>query len=101
MKNIIKVSIFTLLFGFVIMSCSNEKKMQDSKSEVPEQKEHQSHDKKEEVVDHGYEIAMTSYQCPMKCEGEKKYAEEGTCPKCKMDLKELEVDSNDESKEEK
>lgn len=30
------------------------------------------------------ETAM--YQCPMKCEGEKMYAEKGTCPVCKMDL---------------
>ena len=27
-----------------------------------------------------------AYMCPMKCEGEKTYAEAGTCPKCKMDL---------------
>lgn len=30
------------------------------------------------------ETAM--YQCPMKCEGDKMYAENGTCPVCKMDL---------------
>ena len=35
------------------------------------------------------EIAMASYQCPMKCEGDKTYSEEGTCPVCKMKLKEL------------
>ena len=27
------------------------------------------------------------YQCPMKCEGEKTYSFEGSCPICKMDLK--------------
>jgi protein SCO1/2 len=31
------------------------------------------------------------YQCPMKCEGEKTYAEIGTCPVCKMDLKSIET----------
>jgi len=31
------------------------------------------------------------YACPMKCEGEKKYEKEGTCPKCKMDLKKMEM----------
>lgn len=31
------------------------------------------------------------YACPMKCEGEKKYEKPGNCPKCKMDLKKLEV----------
>lgn len=28
-----------------------------------------------------------AYQCPMKCEGEKIYHKEGSCPVCKMDLK--------------
>lgn len=27
-----------------------------------------------------------AYYCPMKCEGDKTYAEAGTCPKCGMDL---------------
>lgn len=30
------------------------------------------------------------YQCPMKCEGDKTYDEAGECPKCGMDLKEVE-----------
>ena len=100
MNHKIKVSIFTVLLGFVVMACSNDKKMQDSNSEVVEQKKDTSHDKSEEVVDHGYEMAMTAYQCPMKCEGEKTYGEEGACPKCKMDLKETEVTSNEKSQEE-
>lgn len=29
---------------------------------------------------------QTEYQCPMKCEGEKTYSEQGSCPVCKMDL---------------
>lgn len=28
-----------------------------------------------------------TYQCPMQCEGDKTYTEEGSCPICKMDLK--------------
>jgi hypothetical protein len=32
----------------------------------------------------------TGYQCPMKCEGEKTYAEAGKCPECDMDLAKLE-----------
>lgn len=32
----------------------------------------------------------TIYQCPMKCEGDKTYTEEGSCPVCGMDLKEVE-----------
>ena len=30
-----------------------------------------------------------AYQCPMKCEGEKTYAEDGKCPVCQMDLDEV------------
>ncbi len=37
----------------------------------------------------GTEVAAVKYQCPMKCEGEKTYAAAGTCPLCKMDLKEV------------
>jgi protein SCO1 len=32
------------------------------------------------------EVKTSMYQCPMKCEGEKMYEEQGTCPVCKMDL---------------
>lgn len=32
------------------------------------------------------EVKTAMYQCPMKCEGEKMYEEQGTCPVCKMDL---------------
>ncbi|PQJ82976.1 SCO family protein [Polaribacter glomeratus] len=31
-------------------------------------------------------IDKTEFQCPMKCEGDKVYAEKGVCPVCKMDL---------------
>ncbi|CAN5909785.1 hypothetical protein BH11BAC7_BH11BAC7_05930 [soil metagenome] len=30
-----------------------------------------------------------SYQCPMKCEGEKTYDTAGKCPMCQMDMKEV------------
>lgn len=29
------------------------------------------------------------YACPMKCEGDKTYAETGKCPVCDMDLEEI------------
>ncbi|MBK9292493.1 MAG: hypothetical protein IPM52_12845 [Bacteroidetes bacterium] len=32
------------------------------------------------------QVETAVYQCPMKCEGDKMYKEEGTCPICKMDL---------------
>ena len=38
------------------------------------------------VNGHGAEVADMSYYCPMECEGEKTYAELGSCPVCGMDL---------------
>ena len=35
------------------------------------------------------EIVEVKYQCPMQCEEDKTYAEEGTCPVCKMELEKL------------
>lgn len=37
------------------------------------------------------------YACPMKCEGEKTYAEAGKCPVCKMDLQEVAMAETDSS----
>jgi transcription initiation factor IIE alpha subunit len=31
------------------------------------------------------------YACPMKCEGDKTYDKPGSCPKCKMDLKKMDM----------
>jgi len=39
---------------------------------------------------HTHEAHAAAYQCPMKCEGDKTYAEAGKCPVCKMDLKPVE-----------
>ena len=33
-------------------------------------------------------VSAASYSCPMKCEGDKTYDQQGKCPKCGMDLKE-------------
>lgn len=40
-------------------------------------------------------MAAAEYQCPMKCEDEKTYAEMGTCPVCEMDLKALTAEAHD------
>ena len=37
----------------------------------------------------GSEQQAAAYQCPMKCEGDKTYDKPGSCPVCKMDLKEV------------
>ena len=38
--------------------------------------------------DHNLMESVT-YQCPMKCEGDKTYDESGICPVCKMDLENI------------
>ncbi|PID69749.1 MAG: hypothetical protein CR989_00115 [Flavobacteriales bacterium] len=50
-------------------------------------------DKKEEFkVEEKTKVAdNVVYQCPMDCEDGKSYTKPGTCPVCKMDLKEKEV----------
>lgn len=35
------------------------------------------------------QTANAMYQCPMKCEGEKKYDKSGSCPVCNMDLEKV------------
>jgi len=99
MKKLIKVSILSLALGFLVLACDNGKKEQDASKETTEKNEHAAHDESD-GHDHGYEIAMNAYQCPMKCEGDKTYEEEGSCPVCKMDLKKVEVAENDATKEE-
>ena len=44
--------------------------------------------------EHG-DMAEAGYQCPMKCEGDKTYAEAGNCPVCKMELKKVNTDIAD------
>ena len=63
-----------LIATIVVIGCKNENK------EV----------KNSEVV------ALTEYQCPMKCEGEKTYTDKDIkCPVCGMGLKEVEHENDD------
>jgi hypothetical protein len=45
-----------------------------------------SSDAKEESNEGGTSVSTKEYYCPMECEGDKKYADEGKCPVCEMDL---------------
>ena len=40
-----------------------------------------------------------TYQCPMKCEGDKTYSQPGQCPVCNMDLEKVEDHSAHEGHE--
>ena len=100
MGNISKVMLSFLMIGFLMVACNQNKKVEEVNEELKEQNEDTSHNDQKEVHDHGYEMAMATYQCPMKCEGEKTYAEEGSCPECKMDLKKNETSESQTSQEE-
>jgi len=100
MRKIILTSMLVLSLGLFITSCNETKK--EVKEEATEQV--QEVEKAEATEEnHSDDMAMAAYQCPMKCEGDKTYAEAGTCPTCKMDLKKVEAtndaDKAEESKE--
>ena len=67
------IGFFILLsFSFLISSCYNE-------------------------TNHG--DTGNTYQCPMKCEGEKKYSESANCPVCNMVLRHVDNDNKIETSE--
>ena len=87
MKRKILTGVLILSFGLFITSCKENK---ESTEEVKTEKhEHGDSDKEMKKS----EIAAAEYQCPMKCEADKTYHEPGSCPVCKMDLKEVKKDS--------
>lgn len=64
MKKSILVLVIAVVSALSLSSCSSESN-HETTAEIHVEKE---------------------YYCPMKCEGEKMYAEEGSCPVCNMDL---------------
>jgi len=83
----LKKSLFALFVGasfFIgITACGGgepETTPEETAVEVEEMHdEHEGHD-------HGTEVAEMAYYCPMECEGDKTYAEAGSCAVCGMDL---------------
>lgn len=83
------VAIFA--FAIVTTSCKESKK---------ETEKHEMHEEHNGAADHdatheeGAEdkVAEAVFACPMDCEDGKTYTEAGTCPECKMDLKEKPAD---------
>ena len=97
MKRKILTGVLILSLGLFITSCK-----ENNKSAAHEKTEHHEHEK---AVGHEHgdsdkemkhsEIAAAEYQCPMKCEGDKTYHEQGSCPVCKMDLKEVKKETTE------
>jgi len=76
MKKIIVLIAAVFTVSLFFSSCK-EKKNEEHKTEKHDEKEHQ-----EEMAAH------SKFQCPMDCEEGKAYDQKGSCPVCKMDLKE-------------
>lgn len=95
MTHIGKVLVMCLMFGFLCLACNNTKAEKQSVISETATEEKDKSDNNGDTIDHGYEVAMASYQCPMKCEGDTFYEEEGSCPKCKMDLKKVDKESKE------
>jgi len=65
-----------IAFMFMMFSCNNDTKNKDQKQ--VEQKDLDTTKTSKQVT--------AAYQCKMKCEGTKTYAQAGKCPECGMDL---------------
>ena len=90
-----------LLMGLAVIATSCENSKKKSAVENKEVIEHDGHDHDSEAHEHSDSDAVAAvYQCPMKCEGEKTYDEKGSCPVCKMDIKEIELEKAEAAAEE-
>jgi hypothetical protein len=79
----ISLSLFVFAFSlFLFTSCADKK---NEAAPAAQEKESVSHDHDADSDDKA--VASADYQCPMDCEDGKTYAEAGSCPVCKMDLK--------------
>lgn len=76
------IFVFVAIFSFtVFFTACNETKKEEAKEEI-NMENHEGHDHSSE------KMASNVYQCPMDCEKGKTYEVAGSCPVCKMDLKE-------------
>ncbi len=98
MKKITIVATLFLSLCLILISCNETKKEVKSETteEVKKEVEEIKVEVKTEIHEHSDQMAMVTFQCPMKCEGDKTYTEEGKCPKCKMELKKIEVEVEEE-----
>jgi uncharacterized Fe-S radical SAM superfamily protein PflX len=101
MKKTVLTIVIVLSLGLLTTSCKENKKEEaESKEElieVVEISEIKVIDSN--VVAASDEMAMATYQCPMKCEVDKTYSKHGSCPVCKMDLKEVKKGDKEEGHE--
>lgn len=92
MKKLILMLLVVTAVSFTVTSCKKKEK-EEVKTEA---------EVKEEAKEEAKEVLASNdvlYQCSMDCEKGKSYTEAGTCPVCKMDLKEKKVDVEGEHNE--
>jgi len=87
MKKLIFTVAVIFALGIVFTSCKETKKEEHKTEGQEHDADHKEHK--------GEEMAHT-FQCPMDCEKGKTYEAKGSCPVCKMDLKEKKADSDSE-----
>lgn len=80
------LTIGTLFVVILCTACGNESNT-GTNTETPESTEQTETNAEptEPTADHPH----AHYACPMDCENGKQYEESGSCPVCKMDLKEV------------
>ena len=95
MKKRFVTGLFLLSFVLFALSCKEHKGEE-------KQNEHEAIEKHQHDADTDHsesELASVEFQCPMNCEDEKTYTKPGSCPVCKMDLKEVEKEEELEESE--
>ena len=86
MKKLMFLLVAVFALTVVTISCKETKK----ESENADAQVEEAVEAVEEVVEE--KMAAAVYACPMDCEEGKTYSEAGTCPECKMDLKEVQAE---------
>jgi len=89
MRKLTIACLFLIGLGFSVASCGESKKENSGDAEKMEIHDETKVNSEADSHDHSDHMATAVYQCPMKCEGEKTYSEQGTCPECKMKLAEV------------
>ena len=88
MKKLLYLVLLVICTGIIVVSCKEH-----------QHKEHETTTEASNGAEKA-DLAMNDeYQCPMDCEDGKTYDKEGTCPVCKMDLKKVEKEDDDDKED--
>jgi len=97
MKKTLFIFVAILSFSLLLTACKRDKK-EDVKGvkamEEMKMENHENHDHNTKKM-----ASNVVYQCPMDCEKGKTYDKEGSCPICKMSLKEKMVNTEEVKQE--